>query len=132
MFTFPRARQHYYNAATHLHLGNWVAVRREANTVIRLYGQPAAPHCWPVTLTLARIYLAQSQLHESGPEGAWDALTPVFDIPAEQRIPQTTQALGKLHHQLRAKPFASLPAARHLDEAIHAFSSSTLHGQVRL
>lgn len=92
--------------------------------MIELYHQPTAPHCWPVTLTLARIYLAHSQLHEDGPDAAADALAPVFTIPAEQRIPQTTHALGELGQQLRARPFATVRAARDLADAIQTFTTT--------
>ncbi|MGH3519471.1 MAG: hypothetical protein ACRDQ7_19040 [Haloechinothrix sp.] len=120
-FSFSLARQHYYNAATYAHSGDWDAVRREAETVIGLYDHPAASKKWPVTMSLAQVHLAQARLHTDGPDGAFDALQPVLAIPGEQRIPQTSQALRTLRRQLRATPAAGLPAARDLDEAIDNF-----------
>ncbi len=73
VFTFPPARQHYYNAATHLHLGNWRQVECETSIVANLYGTPTpvrhtnTGQPWPVTLTLSRIYQAQARLQEHGP-----------------------------------------------------------------
>jgi hypothetical protein len=100
---------------------DWKTVEREASTVISHYDTPAASQCWPVTMTLSQVYLAQARLSHSGPAGAWDALIPVFEIPDEQRIPQTTQALNRIRAQLRSTAYANLPAARDLDEAIHNF-----------
>jgi hypothetical protein len=121
VFTFSTARQHYYNAATSAHMHDWKTVEREASTVISLYDTPATSQCWPVTMTLSQVYLAQARLSHSGPEGAWDALVPVFEIPDEQRIPQTAQALNRIRAQLRSTACANLPAARDLDEAIRNF-----------
>jgi hypothetical protein len=126
VFTFPLPRQHYYNATTHLHLGNWAEVEQETTTVSRLYGTPTIGQAWPVTLTLTRIYQAQARLQKAGPEGAFDAVRPVFDIPVKLRLPQTSQALNRLRNQLQSKPFAALPAAHDLSEAIGSFQSSTM------
>lgn len=128
VFTFPLPRQHYYNAATHLHLGNWGDVERETTTVGDLYGSPTMGQAWPVTLTLTRIYQAQARLQEHGPEGAFDAVRPVFDITVKLRLPQTSQALNGLRTALQLKPFAALPAARDLSAAIGSFQSSTTPG----
>jgi transcriptional regulator with XRE-family HTH domain len=125
VFTFPPARQHYYNAATHLHLGNWRQVEHETNTVTDLYGTLPKGQSWPVTLTLSRIYQAQARLHEYGPEGAFEALQPVFDTSVQQRLPQTSQALTAIRRNLQTKTLAALPAARDLDDAIGSFQSST-------
>jgi hypothetical protein len=126
VFTFPLPRQHYYNAATHLHLHHWVDVERETTTVGNLYGTSTMGRAWPVTLTLTRIYQSRARLQEHGPEGAFDALRPVFDIPVKLRLPQTIQALSGLRNELVLKPFAALPAARDLSEAIGSFQSSTM------
>lgn len=126
VFTFPLPRQHYYNAATHLHLHNWVDVERETTTVGDLYGTSTMGRAWPVTLTLTRIYQSRARLQEHGPEAAFDALRPVFNIPVKLRLPQTSQALSGLRNELVLKPFAALPAARDLSEAIGSFQSSTM------
>jgi transcriptional regulator with XRE-family HTH domain len=125
VFTFPPARQHYYNAATHLHLGNWRQVEHETKAVADLYGTLPTGQSWPVTLTLSRIYQAQARLHTYGPEGASETLRPVFDTPVQQRVPQTSQALTALRRNLQTKKLVMLPAARNLDEAIGSFQSST-------
>lgn len=127
VFTFSRARQHYYNAAAFAHMYDWEAVESEASAAISLYANPAIHRRWPVTMTLSQVHLAQARLNRDGPEGARDALTPVFSIPNEQRIPQTTQALNRLQIQLRSRVYANLPVARDLDEAICDFDRSTDH-----
>jgi hypothetical protein len=124
VFSFSLARQHYYHAATYAHLGRWDVVEREAETTIGLYDHPAATQTWPVTRTLAQVYLAQARLHTSGVDGAIEALRPVLALPADQRIPQTTQALDGLRKQLAGTRFAALPAARTLGESIHSFTAS--------
>lgn len=126
VFTFPLPRQHYYNAATHLHLGNWAQVEHETDTVSHLYGAPTTGQTWPVTLTLSRIYQAQARLQDHGPEGASDALRPVFNMPTKQRLPQTGQALTGLRQSLQSQQFATLPGARNLNEAIGSFQASTV------
>lgn len=73
-------------------------------------------------MMLSRIYLAQSRLNLSGPEGAYDALIPVFNLPIGQRVHQTVRALNRIRVQLRSKIYSNLPAACDLDEAIHNFS----------
>jgi len=87
-------------------------------------------------MTLSQVYLAQARLSHSGPEVAWETLTPVFAIPDEQRIPQTAQALNRLRQQLRTTACANLPAARDLDEAILDFhpaaESQERHGRLRV
>ncbi|MGH3720174.1 MAG: helix-turn-helix transcriptional regulator [Pseudonocardiaceae bacterium] len=120
-FTFSAARQHYYNAAAYAHTHDWKSVEREASRVISFYGAPETGQCWPVTMTLSQIHLAQAQLILCGPEGARDALAPVFAISDEQRIPQAVQALGGISAQLSSTVFANLPVARDLDEAIRNF-----------
>jgi len=125
VFTFPVARQHYYNAATHLHLKNWADVEHETSKVIDLYGTPTVGKPWPVTLTLSRIYQAQARLQVHGPDGVRDALQPVFNIPDKQRLHQTSQALDALRGNLQTPLFATLPAARDLSDAIVFFQSST-------
>ena len=120
-FTFSVAREHYYNAAAYACLGDWEAVEREASRVISLYGAPETDQCWPVTMTLARVHLAQARLSLSGPEGAQDVLAHVFGLPSEQRIPQTVQALSGIQRQLRSKIYTNLTAVRDLDEAIRDF-----------
>lgn len=125
VFTFSRARQHYYNAAAFAHMYDWEAVESEASSAISLYADPAIDRRWPVTMTLSQVHLAQARLNRDGPEGARDALTPVFSIPDEQRIPQTAQALNRIQVQLRSRVYANLPVARDLDEAIRNFGPST-------
>jgi transcriptional regulator with XRE-family HTH domain len=121
VFTFSVAREHYYNAAAYACLGDWEAVEREASWVVSLYSAPETSQCWPVTMTLARVHLAQARLSLSGPEGAQDVLTHVFDLPSEHRIPQTVQALNGIQRQLRSKIYINLTVARDLDEAIRDF-----------
>ena len=88
-FTFSAARQHYYNAAAYAHMCDWEAVEREASRVISLYNTPETGQCWPVTMTLSRVYLAQARLSLSSRlEGSQDALTAVFEMSDEQRIPK--------------------------------------------
>ncbi len=122
VFTFSAARQHHRNAATGTYMYDWEAVEREASRAISLYGTPETGQRWPVAMTISRVYLAQARLGLSGPEGAQDALTPVFNIPDEQRIHQTVRELSRVRVQLRSKAYANLPAARDLDEAIHNFA----------
>jgi hypothetical protein len=71
---------------------------------------PTMDQAWPVTLTLTRIYQAQAQarLAEHGPEGAFDALRPVLDIPVKLRLPQTSQALNDLRTILQSIPHRAL------------------------
>lgn len=121
VFAFSAARQHYYNASAYGYMCDWKAVERETSSVINLYDMPEKGRYWPVTMILSQVYLAQARLGLSGPEGAQDALAPVFDVPSEQRIPQTAQALRRIRVQLRSKAYANLPAARGLDDAIHNF-----------
>jgi hypothetical protein len=130
VFTFSPARQHYYNAATFAHMHDWQAVEKSVSTVVNLYGTMATGQCWPVTMTLSHVYLAQARLNRNGPEGAWGALVSVLEIPKGQRIPQIIQALNGLRMQLRSEACASLPAARDLDEAVHSFCA-TADGQGR-
>lgn len=100
-------------------------LRSEASAAISLYTDPAIDRRWPVTMTLSQVHLAQARLNRDGPEGARDALTPVFGIPDEQRIPQTAQALNRIQAQLRSRAYANLPVARNLDEAIGDFGPSS-------
>jgi transcriptional regulator with XRE-family HTH domain len=127
VFTFSKARQHYYNAAALVHMYDWEAVEKEASAAIRLYDNPATGQRWPVTMTLSQVYLAQARLSKDGPEAAQEALIPVFSIPDEQRIPQTAQALNRIRAQLHSRVYANLPVARDLDEAICNFRPSADH-----
>lgn len=101
VFAFPLPRQHYYNAATYLYLRNWAEVERETTTVGDLYSTPTMGRAWPVTLSLTRIYRARARLAEHGPEGAFDAVRPVLDIPVKLRLPQASPALNDLRIELR-------------------------------
>lgn len=121
VFSFPLSRQYYYEAATYARLGHWNAVEQQAGKVLALSNTPVQPGCWPVTWALSRIYLAQARLETGGPEGAADALSPVFAVPTEQRIPQVFHALDALTARLCQPVFATLPAAEDLAAAIRAF-----------
>lgn len=48
VFTFPVAREHYYNAAAYAHANNWRTVEREATKVIRLYGTLETANAGPL------------------------------------------------------------------------------------
>lgn len=124
VFTFSAARQHYYNAAAYAHVCDWEAVEREASMVLDLYGAPEKGQCWPVAMTLSQVHLAKARLSLSGPEGAQDALTPVFAIPDDLRIPQIIQALSGISMQPNSKIFAKMSTTRDLDEAIRNFHSA--------
>ncbi|MGH8349492.1 MAG: helix-turn-helix transcriptional regulator, partial [Pseudomonas sp.] len=60
VFTFSAARQNYYNAAAYANMCDWENVEREASRVISLYDAPENGQCWPVTMTLSQVYLAQA------------------------------------------------------------------------
>lgn len=109
---------------------DWERVESEASAAISLYHNPATDQHWPVTMTLSQVHLALARLNREGPEGARDALLPVFNIPNEQRIPQTTQALNRIRAQLRSRAYASHTVARDLDEAISNFSPSAGHQDI--
>ncbi|MGL5811634.1 MAG: hypothetical protein ACRCYQ_16965, partial [Nocardioides sp.] len=121
IFTFSRARQHYYNATTHLRLGNWGEVERETASVGRLYESPAADRVWPVTSVISRIYRARAALREHGVEGAADVVRPVLETPIGQRVPQVGRALDGLREDIAAKPYVAMPAARELVDSIRSF-----------
>lgn len=70
VFTFSAARQHHHNAAACAYMCDWDAVEREASRAISLYGTPETGQCWPVTMTVSQVHLAQARLGLSGPRGS--------------------------------------------------------------
>ncbi|HXT42623.1 MAG TPA: hypothetical protein VN748_00685 [Pseudonocardiaceae bacterium] len=118
--TFSRHRQLYFAADALVWLSDESATAEDyAGRAVDAYSDPADPH-WAfgdaagshAALAIARIGRAQI-------DGAVDALAPVLDLPAEQRINGIVHSVNRVHRALSHLPISA--TARELQERIESY-----------
>jgi hypothetical protein len=118
--TFSRHRQLYFAADALVWLSDESATAEDyAGRAVDAYSDPADPH-WAfgdaagshAALAIARIGRAQI-------DGAVDALAPVLDLPAEQRINGIVHSVNRVHRALSHLPISA--TASELQERIESY-----------
>jgi hypothetical protein len=117
---FPLPRQHHYNTTT-LAFGQLGNFEYRIDFVAPVLRDIPRRQTRTMTLTLSRIYPAESRLQDHGPEGAPEVLRHVFNIPIKHRLPQIRRALIRPHAVLQSEKFAALPATRNPYKATGSF-----------
>jgi hypothetical protein len=121
--TFNQTRQLYYAADALAWLPSQAEMAEDyAEQAVDAYRDTGAPD-WAfgdqagshADLAIARI--GQRQL-----EGAADALAPVLELPAEQRINGIVNSVQRVHTALRRSPLSQDPQAYDLQDSIEAFT----------
>ncbi|WP_061297230.1 hypothetical protein [Herbidospora cretacea] len=85
-FAFRPAKQHYYAAVTHLHLGDAPRAIQEAGESIALYSADERENRSYGCEAMARAHLAIACVMEDDQEGAEQAVAPLLELPPDRRI----------------------------------------------
>ncbi|MDQ3885570.1 MAG: XRE family transcriptional regulator [Actinomycetota bacterium] len=131
--TFDRPRQLYY-AADAL---SWVpaesaAADDYAHQAIAAYPDLAHPDCDYGGASVCRANLALARIARGEFEGAFDALTPVFELPADKRINGIIHSLNRVHRALTTvSSSASSAPARELQERIEDYTRTPMRALPR-
>jgi hypothetical protein len=112
LFSFPDSRVSYYRAVGYAQLGDSAPVEQAVLDVERSMAASGAvgQTVWPASLALSRVHLAVARLthkHAGGPDGALDALEPIFSLPAERRVNQISRALAEVESRLAIPAYAT-------------------------
>jgi hypothetical protein len=84
---------------------------------------------WPASWALSRVHLAVARLthkRAGGPDGALDALEPIFSLPAERRVNQISQALAAVESRLATPAYATASETPDLVEMIQEYRRTAI------
>lgn len=126
--TFSRSRQLYFAADAMAWLPDESLGESSAEDLARhaveAYSDPSDPH-WAFSDSAgAHTALAIARIRREEIEGAADALTPVLDLPPQQRINGIVHSVNRVHHALRHMPTS--PTAQELQERIEYYTQSPM------
>lgn len=122
LLLFPKAKQHYYAAGTHVFLdGKATQAAQEASTAIELFESGNPAHRSFSDEAGARAELALSRVHVGELDGAREALAPVLDLSPDRRIGGIVASALRVHGALRTRGLTASPTAASLREEIETF-----------
>jgi tetratricopeptide (TPR) repeat protein len=122
LLTFSLAKQHYYAAGTFVHVeGEAVKGGQEASAALELYERGSAEDRSFSDEAGARSELALSRLQQGDLDGAYEAVTPVLELPPEMRIGGIVVSAMRVHGALRERPFVTSQVARDARDRIEEF-----------
>jgi hypothetical protein len=125
LFTFSRAKQHYYAAGTYVFLDEGDAdAEREALMALDLYESSATEERAFASEAGTRTELALARVHGGQIEGAHEALSKVLALAPERRIGGILHGLRHVHQALHNPRYVNSVAAHDLRDDIEAFSRS--------
>ena len=123
LLTFPVAKQHYYAAGSFVYLdGESARSQSEASSALDLYEHGNADDRSFSDEAGARAELALARARDGEIDGAYDAITPVLDLPPERRIGGIVTSAMRVHAALRAPRFANSQVARNARDEIEDFT----------
>lgn len=118
--TFSRARQLYFAADALVWLPDDAsAAENYARQAVEAYSDPADPHWAFGDAAGSHTALAIARIGRGEIDGAVEALTPVLDLPTEQRINGIVHSANRVHQALNHVPTSS--TARELQERIEGY-----------
>ncbi|MGH4020247.1 MAG: hypothetical protein ACRDT0_13625 [Pseudonocardiaceae bacterium] len=124
--TFSRPRQLYYAADALSWLPAESAVADDyARQAVAAYPDLAHPDCDFGGAAGSRADLALVRIKRGEIDGATDALAPVFELPAEQRINGIIHSLNRVHRAL-TNMSSSAPAGEELQEHIEDYTRTPM------
>jgi hypothetical protein len=126
LFSFPESRVSYYRAVGYAQLGDSEPVELAVLEVERSMTFPGAASqvTWPASWALSRVHLAVARLthkRAGGPDGALDALEPIFSLPIERRVNQISQALTEVESRLAIPAYSTARETPGLLESIQEY-----------
>ena len=123
--TFSRRRQLYYTADALAWLPAEAGQAEDyATQAVTAYQDTSSPEWAFGDAAGSRCDLAVARIALGEIEGARDAITPVLDLPAEQRIRGIISSIQHVHNALRRPELP--PAGRDLQEEIEVFTKTPL------
>lgn len=118
--TFSRPRQLYFAADALVWLPDESATAEDyAGRAVDAYSDPADPHWAFGDAAGSHAALAIARIGRGQIDGAADALAPVLDLPAEQRINGIVHSVNRVHRALSQLPTSA--NARDLQECIESY-----------
>lgn len=124
IMTFPVPRQLYYAADAAAWLPEAPEAEQQAEAAVAAYRQ-ADPQDWAFgDQAGAHTDLALARVHAGTLDGIDEALRPVLDLPADQRINGIVASVRQVHVALRDPRWLTTPEARMAREEIEAFTAA--------
>ncbi|MDT0305870.1 hypothetical protein RM780_02690 [Streptomyces sp. DSM 44917] len=125
ILTFPNERQLYYMAEAEVLLpGSTPTAERRTEAAVAAY-RAAAPQNWAFGDEAgARTNLALARIQAGNPDGAAEALDPVLNLAANQRIAGILASALRVHRALGAPAYATAASARDLRARIETLAST--------
>ncbi|WP_461712302.1 hypothetical protein [Streptomyces sp. DSM 41013] len=121
-FGFPAERLAMSNSTTALLMGDAEQAEAEAGRAIALLGQRAQDEQSPHVLAGAAADLAYARLLSDNVEGAAEALTPLWEVPAEQRKTGVVVRTARIGRHLARPHYHGSPLPSQLREQVEEFT----------
>src|SRR5262249_52898412 len=123
LLTFPVAKQHYYAAGSFVYLdGESARGQSEASAALDLYEHGNAEDRSFSDEAGARAELALARVQDGEIDGAYDAVTPVLELPPERRIEGIVASVMRVHAAMPSPRFAKSRVARNARDEIEDFT----------
>lgn len=123
--TFSRPRQLYFAADALVWLPDEPSAAEEyARQAVEAYSDPADPHWAFSDAAGSHTALAIARIGRGEIDGATDALTPVLDLPTEQRINGIVHSVNRAHRALTHISTSTM--ARDLQERIECYTQAPM------
>ncbi|MCA1705135.1 MAG: hypothetical protein LC808_18490, partial [Actinobacteria bacterium] len=127
---FSQARLLYFAADALVWLPDRFSVAEDyAGRAVEAYSDPADPDWAFGDAAGSRTNLAVARIGTGEVDGAAEALTPVLDLPAEQRINGIVQSVNRVHRALSDAPTSAVN--RDLQERIELYTRTPLRALAR-
>lgn len=128
--TFSRPRQLYFAADALVWLPDEsFAAEDYGRQAVEAYSDPAAPDWAFGDAAGSRAALAIARIRHGEVDGAAEALTPVLDLPVEQRINGIVHSVNRVHHALSQAPTSTI--TRDLQERIEIYTRTPVRALAR-
>jgi hypothetical protein len=132
LFSFPESRISYYRAVAYAQLGDPAPVEEAVVDLERSMttSDPLGQGAWPASWALSRVHLAVARLggpgRNGGPDGAYDALEPIFSLPVARRVNQISQTLAEVENRLAMSAYATASQTTELVESIQEYRRTSI------
>lgn len=128
--TFSRPRQLYFAADALVWLPDESSAAEDyGRQAVEAYSDPADPDWAFGDAAGSRAALAITRISHGEVDGAAEALTPVLDLPAEQRINGIVHSVNRVHRALNQAPASAI--TRDLQERIEIYTRTPVRALAR-
>ncbi|MGF6884919.1 transcriptional regulator with XRE-family HTH domain [Nocardia sp. GAS34] len=121
--TFPHAKMAYYLCCAYQSIGDHQHAERWAQDAIGQYTSGPPEHRSYGDEALARVSLSLSRIARDEFEGAREILSPVLELPTEQRITAIMEGMNTVTAAIREHRHAQAPVAHDLHETIRGYTA---------